>query len=379
MIQLIKTTTRQLVEMLVIIIFSTAAIFGQMENGLSEELTTTANQLLQKQISEKVFTGVVAGISIDGHPTWINAKGYSDKKAEKPMTTQTIIRTASIAKPMTAVAVMQLWEQGLIDLEAPIQQYIPDFPKKKEGEITTRHLLSHTSGIAGYVSGKEAETQKDYPTLADAMDVFKDRDLLFTPGTAFSYTTYGYVVLGRIIESVSGMNYEAYMIQNILEKVGMENTGIEEYQTIYSNKTKNYHRNRKGKMALAKKANNLSNRIPGGGFYSCVEDLLKFGEAIINNELIKESTLQVLLETPSLKDHGNPYAHGWLLYGGPDSPTQTFGHGGEQTGASTQLMITPITKKVVVVMGNTSGSYKEALILSVDLIKASKEETKLGE
>ena len=133
------------------------------------------------------------------------------------------------------------------------------------------------------------------------------------------------------------------------------------------------------KISFAKKENNLSNRIPGGGFYSTVEDLLKFGEAIINNELISGESLQMMLSKSGVEKPGNPYGMGWFMYGGEENPQGCFGHSGEQTGTSAQLMIIPSRATVVAVMGNTSGSWKEAFKLAIDLFYLSKEVNEMGE
>lgn len=358
--------------LLICFVVLTAKLTAQSTVMLNQEVKSKADQLIEKSIAEKIFTGMTAGISINGNRAWMKAKGYSNAKAKEATTVQTITRTASIAKSMTAVAVMQLFEKGLIDLDAPIQTYIPDFPIKKEGAITTRQLLYQTSGIAGYASAKEAQTTKNYESLGAAVEVFKNRDLLHQPGNAFYYSTYNYVTLGLIIEKVSGLTYEGYMTKNIWEKAGMHNTGVEKYQSQYANKSSLYHRNKKGKIKLVTKENNLSNRIPGGGFYSCLEDMLRFGEAIINHELISEKTFQMMLQKSAVEKAGNPYGLGWFMYGGKENPSGCIGHSGEQSGVSAQLMILPRDKMVVAVMSNTSGSWKKAIQLSVQLIQLAK-------
>ncbi len=360
------------------LVFTVKAV-GQNATILKYDAAIKANQLLKQSIEEKIFTGATAGISIQANHVWLSAAGHSNKAANKVMQPQTVVRTASIAKSMTAVAIMQLVEKGLIDLDAPIQTYLPDYPEKKEGTITTRQLLYQTAGIPNYASGKEAQTQQNYARLADAVDVFKNRALQHTPGSAFAYATYNYVVLGLIIEKVSLQSYEEYMTKNIWEKAGMQNTGIEKYQQPHPNRTSLYHRNKKGKINLSKKENNLSNRIPGGGFYSTVADLLKFGEAIINHELISKESLNAMLTKTNVEKLGNPYGMGWFMYGGEENPQGCFGHSGEQTGVSAQLMIIPSRETVVVVMGNTSGAWKEALQLSIELIHLSKEGKETGE
>ena len=324
-----------------------------------------ANELLEQTVKNKDFVGVVAGFSVDGKSVWKAPAGLSNLQTKKAMETKTIMRIASIAKPMTAIAIMQLYEQGKIDLDKPIQTYLPDFPKKNEGEITVRNLLNHTSGIGGY-KNKESGNKIHYENLTDAATVFQDRKLEQTPGTTFSYTTYGYVVLGLIIEKVSGETYETYMSENVWEKAKMVNTGVEDIRQTMPNKTEFYHKKSKKKIKKGK-LNDLSNRVPGGGLYSTLEDLLRFGRAVINHDLVKESTLKMMLEKPDVQNDGNPYGLGWTLYGNNSKYGNVFGHAGEQTGAAAQLMILPDVNTVVVVIGNTSGSWKSAVNLSIQL------------
>ena len=343
--------------------------------GFSQTQEKEASLLLEKFISNNVTVGAVAGYSVDGEIKWQSAVGYADKKSRTPFSINTITRVASVVKLFTAVSVMQLIEQELIDINDPIQKYVPDFPKSKLGPITIKQLLNHTSGIGGYKSGKEAETKKEYSTLTDALNVFKDRKLLFRPGSQYSYSTYGYVLLGVLIERVSGITYEEYIQANILDKAGMKHTAIEKFGIQVPNKSRLYHRNRKGKIKKATN-NNLSNRIPGGGFHTTLQDMLKFGDAIINHLLINEKTLLSMFENNGLKKGGNAHGIGWFMYAQKPNNSAVIGHSGEQSGCSAQLMIVPKSKTVVMVMANTSGSWKEAITLSANLIGISENRKK---
>lgn len=328
-----------------------------------------ANELLTALITESGVTGAAAGYAVQGKTVWKNAAGYRCAENQALFTDSTRTRTASIAKTMTAVAIMQLVEQGRIDLDAPVQTYLPDFPKKKAGDITVRHLLAHTSGIGQYLSDKEAESQTEFPSLEAAMAVFKDRELLFQPGTAFYYTTYGYVVLGRIIEVVSGQNYEAYLQKNIWGPAGMNDTGVEKIQSEQTNRSCLYQKQkRKTKTATE---NNLSNRVPGGGLYTTLDDMIRFGNAIVENRLIKAETLEQMTQSQFDQKAGNPYGLGWFLYGPPPHESVVIGHSGEQTGAATQIMLIPKSKTVVVVLANTSGTWKDVVTLCSALIGIS--------
>jgi CubicO group peptidase (beta-lactamase class C family) len=203
------------------------------------------------------------------------------------------------------------------------------------------------------------------------MNVFKDRELHAEPGEQYNYTTYGYVVLGVLIERVSGVSFEEYTKKNIWEKAGMNSTGVEHYGETYENKTQLYSKRRNGKVKHIKKGNNLSNRVPGGGFYSTLEDMLKFGQAVIHNTLIKPETLTMMFENNGLKKEGNPIGLSWFMYGATPTPEKVFGHGGAQTGASSDLFIIPSEQKVIVVLSNTS-RVRETTGTAVGILRAFK-------
>ena len=353
-------------------------LLSQVFIGNAQTPETTTNQLLTDFIKSKSGVGIAAGYAINGKVEWESAEGISDKKKNTPFKIETSTRIASIAKPMTAIAVLQLYEAGKIDLDAQIQDYAPQFPVKKEGAITVRHLLQHASGIGAYQSNKEANNKKNYPTLTAAAQSFQDRDLIDVPGKAFNYSSYGYVVLGMVIEGASGMTYEAYMQKNIWGKLGMNETGIEKSEVDYPNKAKDYHRNNKGKIKKAKCVD-LSNRVPGGGIYSNVPDLLKFGNAVLNHTLIKESTFQMMITDSGLKKEGNPYGLGWYLYGKDKDKdiVNVLGHTGAQLGCSSFLFLLPEQGISVIVVSNTSGALQEVSNIAITLIGLAGDAEKL--
>lgn len=327
--------------------------FSQQKNS------NEVNNLLDEVVTKKTVIGVSAGYSINGKTIQQSASGYANKKENIKFTIDTKVRMGSIAKPMTAIAVMQLVEKGLIDIDAPIQTYIPDYPKHIKTQITTRHLLSHTSGIPGYKDGNESNTTVNYATLYEALDVFKNRSLLFEPGTKYSYTTYGYTVLGVIIEKVSGKTFEEYMQENIWEAANMTNTGVEKFGLKNENKSQLYHRNNgKGKAKIANE-NNLSNRIPAGGFYTTVVDMLKFGNAVLDNTFITDSTFEIMRQHHSLEKENNAYGFGWFLYAQKPNQGAIIGHPGAQTGCTSFLFIVPSKKAVSVILSNTSRAQSD--------------------
>ncbi len=334
------------------------------EIGFGEaDYKTQAQAMVDAPFAAHAFAGAAAGFAIEGELVWQYAVGHSNASSNEGFLPNTRARIASIAKPMTAIAIMQLVERGSLDLDVPIQTYLSEFPVKKEGVITTRQLLQHTAGIGEYASAKERENQVHYPTLLDAMDIFKDRDLISVPGVAFNYSTYGYVVLGAIVEKVSGQPFALYMRSHIWDVAGMQDTGVEIGREGHAAL---YHRNGKGKMSDAK-ATDLSDRIPGGGFYSTLTDLLKFGNAVLDGSLISAESLAVMLKDPGIKTDGNGYGLGWYLFGENPKYGNVFGHNGSQTGASTFLMLLPEQYTVVAVVSNTSNALPAITEITVGL------------
>lgn len=329
-------------------------------------LATKADTLLQEAIHHKEHVGLTAGIFADGQVAWTGGVGYRDQKAKAPANSDMVSRIASISKSMTAVAIMQLVEKGKVDLDATLQTYVPEFPKKPQGDITIRQLLTHTSGVPHYKGTLDGFSWKEYKSLNKAMKRFQKRDLKGKPGTLYHYTTYGYLLLGLVIEKSSGMPYEAYMKKNIWDVAGMKNTSVERKKQKVANKSRFYKVDKKGR--LKKDINtNLSMKIPGGGIQSTAGDLLKFGQAIINHKLISKATLDQMFYDPKLKDRGNPYIFGFFMYA-DDERGRIIGHSGSQVGSSTQMMILLDKGIVVSCLSNTRKQWGKVHNLTWQLI-----------
>lgn len=354
-----NTTFKIVTPAFVLFLLSTTGLFAQQADHFqAEEWLTTA-------VQEEKCSGIAAGFSVDTTEMWVHGAGYRDRKTKAPFTPTTTTRIASIAKTMTAIAILQLFEQGKLALDVPIQTYLPDFPVKAAGDITIRHLLQHAAGIDAYRSGKERENTKQYADLGEAVGIFQDRDLISVPGEGFHYTTYGYVLLGLILEKVSGLNYEDYLRKYIWEPAGMTETGVEKAGKDDPGKSLLYHHT--GKKLKAAKVTNLSDRVPGGGLYSTVEDLLQFGQALLGNRLLQPATRAMMWENSGLKQEGNPYGMGWYLYGNNPKYGPVYGHTGAQSGASTFLMLLPEVDTVIVVLSNTSGAMQTVSNITVRL------------
>lgn len=267
-------------------------------------------------------------------------------------------------KPMTALAIMKLYEESKIDLDVPIQTYLEEFPIKKEGEITIRQLLKHTSGIPNYSSNWDGFTYSHYPSLIKATEHFKDIDLAFKPETGFLYSTYGYIILGAIIEKVSGQSCEDYMLHNIWRKAGMMNTSIEHRDKAYDNKARLYLKIKSNYIRAP--YDDLSLKYSAGGIQSTAFDLLELGKAILENKLIDSTTLNIMISATDTLKTGTPYGFGWFVQNDPKYGRIIY-HGGSQSGTSGYFRIYLDEKIIVSVLANNSFSGYDTRFLAKDI------------
>jgi len=333
-----------------IFLFQVLIAFGQDKRPMKERLTDFVDQT----ITEEELVGVSVGVLTADNNSWYYSNGFSDQKARAPYSHQTINRTASITKPITAIAIMQLVEQGKLDLDTPVGNYLPLFSTKKYSQITVRHVMQHTSGLSAYKNNREANNEKQYDSFEAAFSIIEKRELQFDPGTDFGYTSYGYGVLGMLVEKISGLSFADYLSKYIFEPAGMTQTSLETFGENLPGKAKVYHQVKPGKIKTITK-HNLSDRLAGGGVQSTVEDLLKLGQAIIQYQLISKESFDAMAENHGLKKEGNGYGMGLYLYGEHPDRGNVVGHNGEQFGCSSFLFLFPEKGIATAVLSNTSG------------------------
>ncbi|XP_066925452.1 serine beta-lactamase-like protein LACTB, mitochondrial [Clytia hemisphaerica] len=278
-------------------------------------------RVLQQIKEETGSPGISFAISRDGDVIMKGGIGLADVENNLPMTSQTILRIASISKSLTSIAVGKLLEEDRINLETPIQTYLKDFPVKKfhnkAFNITTKQLLSHTSGIRGYFQdpnkqkedkkdekvsekdkikadillqkyGKEANTKWDEnlimrhsKSVQDGLELFINDPLIYQPGTDYEYSSLAYSLVSRIIEETSGQDYVTYM-KDVCRRLGMKNTCVDLNNPIIPNRGRYYDRAKNTHRLMNVPYVDNSYKWSGGGFLSNVDDLILFG-----NEMLK--------------------------------------------------------------------------------------------
>ncbi|MGE5436196.1 MAG: serine hydrolase domain-containing protein, partial [Syntrophothermus sp.] len=307
-------------------------------NLYSQELSQKFSAYLTEYYAVNEVPSVTAGIAVNNKILWMDSRGYADIEHQTKSSTSTIYRIASISKSITAVAVMQLVEKGLINLDDDALLYIPYFTHKKY-KFTIRQLLSHTSGIRGYRDG-EFDSKDFYPTIKDAVLKLNNDPLEYEPGTKYLYSSLAYNLLAAIIENVTRQSFVDYVTYNIFVPAGMNSTFADAQKSLIFNRARGYEKNIKREFENAALAD-LSIKIPGGGFISTVEDLLRFGMALMHGTLIKKSTLDKILEPTILKNGEiKKYGLGFAIEKDEEGKT-FFCHYGGGTGFVSQFLFYP--------------------------------------
>ena len=247
------------------------------------------------------------------------AYGLADREWNIANTTDTKFRIGSITKQFTAACILQLMEHGKLSLDDRLSKFIPGFPK---GDSVTIHmLLNHTSGIANYTDFSDFGKVSTLSLGMDSMIAFfKNRPYNFSPGAKYQYTNSGFFLLGYIIEKVSGQSYENYLRKNILDKLGMMNTGVDRLDTILPLRAKGYSKNN-GKYSNAEFIS-LAWPYSAGILYSTVDDMYKWDRALYGTSVISASSKQKMF-TPG---KGN-YGYG-ILIDSLDKHLRTWHNGG---------------------------------------------------
>jgi serine beta-lactamase-like protein LACTB len=319
-----------------------------LPSGQAEEIERAISSEMSRQGIPGLSVAVAAGCKL----RWMAGFGLADVENFVPAKAATVYRLASVSKPVTAVAVMQLVESGKLDLDAPIQKYVPYFPRKK-WVVTARYLLAHQAGIRHYRNGSELNSTRHYMELRQALGIFQDDPLLFKPGTKYSYSTYGYNLLGAAVEGASGRRFVDYIRERIFEPAGMRQIRPDDVYEIIPNRARGYRRILGGKLQRCALAD-TSNKIPGGGLCGTVEDLADFAIQLQAGQLLKKETLEAMFTVQKTSDgKATPYGLGWQIE--KSGGKCRVEHGGAQQGVRTLLSMLPEEGFAVALMANIEG------------------------
>ncbi len=305
-----------------LLLLSLTCLFAFVSSIQAQVSTDKIDEVMDEFVKLDQFSGTIL-IAKDGNILYAKALGEANKDHHVKNKLNTKFNIGSIGKTFTGTAIMQLAEKGKLDVNDPVIKYLPDFPFGDK--IKIHHLLTHTSGTFNYFAHPDFRTKMfTIRRVSDALPLIYDQKLLFdTPGEKFSYSNSGIIILGAIIEKVTGKSYINYIKENILDPIGMYDTKINFGEDVVENRSTGYIKTPTGKFKsniyLVPPAN------ADGGIETTAEDMLKFDQALYGDKLLSKEYKEKMF-TPFLND----YAYCWRLdtiYGHP-----VVGHGGGAPG-----------------------------------------------
>jgi D-alanyl-D-alanine carboxypeptidase len=307
---------------------------------------------LDKAAAADKFSGA-ALVAKNGKPVFTAAYGLADREKKISNTLKTKFRIGSMNKMFTATAVLQLVQAGKINLNDPLNKYLPDYPNKElASKVTIHHLLTHTGGTGDFFGPEFDKHRLELKTLQDYVTLYGERGLAFEPGSKWDYSNYGFLLLGLVIEKASGQDYYDYVREHIFKPAGMNSTDSLPEDQAVGDRSVGYTKMGGGK-AWAPNTDTLPYRgTSAGGGYSTVEDLLAFANALENHKLLDAEHLE-LLTTGKVErtGGGGKYAYGFGDEVSPDG-ARCFGHGGGAPGMNGDLKICPKSGYVIAVLAN---------------------------
>src|SRR5215468_766115 len=309
----------------------------------------TARATAQEVLSRGV-PGFAVAVAVSGKIVWSEGFGYADLEEHVPVRPTTKFRIGSVSKSLTAAALVRLIEAKKLDVDAPVQKYVPSFPDKG-ATITPRLLAGHLAGIRHYKEDSENYNYRHYDNVREGLKIFQDDPLVVTPGTKFSYSSYGYNLLSAVIESAAGEDFLSYMQRSVFKPLGLTSTMADEPAQIIEQRARFYTAT-KGKPLQNAPFTDNSYKWAGGGLLSTAEDLVRFGSSLLQPGFLKAESL-ALLFTSQKTTGGQPtgYGFGWLIEKSK-SGKRIYDHSGGSAGATAWLMIYPDTHIVVALVSN---------------------------
>lgn len=313
--------------------------------------TDTSHQELVPKVDEYINALVKLGwfrgsilIAIDSKELVSKGYGMANLEHNVPNTPQTKFRLASVTKQFTAMAILMLQQQGKLNVHDPVCKYVLDCPKAWDG-VSIHHLLTHTSGIPDFVDFLSLEARRLPSPIASTIAVFKDKPLNCKPGEKFSYSNSGYILLGYIIEKVSGKTYELFLAENIFHPLKMMDTGYDYSSSILKHRAAGYYF--EGDTLVNAPYLDLSRAHAAGALYSTIKDLFRWDQALYTEKLVSKNSLDAMF-TPFKENHG----YGWYI--STQFNHRVIRHSGGIEGFASHIARYPDDKVSIIVLSNLS-------------------------
>lgn len=329
------------------------------------------DSIAQEKLNTFHYPGLAISVSHRGQLIYSKGFGFADIENNISVDpSSSLFRIGSISKALTSVALAQLVEAGKIDLDNEVQEYVPYFPKK-EYPINVRQIALHTSGIRHY-RGMEFILNIQFNSVKEAIKIFMDDPLQFEPGTKYLYSSYGWNLISAVIEGASEQSFLDYMDHNVFNHSSLNYIQPDDPTLSIANKVKFYHLEADNQLVETIQVNN-SYKWAGGGFLSCATDLIAFGDAVLSDHWISETTRNEFWTRGKLKN-GEEIERGLGWHTGTDEYGRYWvGHAGGSVGGSSNLVIYPDEKLIVAVLINLSEANRDKIAYKIaDIVLSNK-------
>ena len=332
----------------------------------TEELAHKAQAQMRTLAEELQSVSMSGAMAINGDVIWSGAVGLASVEPLRKATVNTQYRIGSVSKPITAVTLMRMEEEQMVNIDTPIHQYLPTYPKRN-ANVTMRQLVSHMGGVRHYsfdilkFPPTDAFSNKAYEDAHAALSQFKNDDLLFQPGQGFHYSTHGYTLLSAAMQSAGNTQFEQLVERFVLEPLGLTQTSPEHLLNDKRHLAAFYASD--NGLYGETPEQNLSNKVAGGGYVSTPTDLVKLGDSLLTNQLLTPDSFARMTEVQPMHDGSKNqqyYALGWRHYEtrhilDEDNPVDVIHHGGRAQGADTFLLLVPEHNTTVAITTNGQG------------------------
>lgn len=314
------------------------------------------------------FNGSVL-VAEKGKVIYKNGFGKANLEWDIPNKVDTKHRLASISKQFTAMAIIQLVVENKLKLDAPVTEYLPNYPKVNGDKITIHHLLTHTSGLPNYTSFPNyRDVMTKYHRPVDLVSLFDDLPLDFMPGEKFSYSNSGYVLLGVILEEITGRTYQQVLQDKIFTPLKMKNTGYDNNSTVLKNRASGYNKN--GTAFENASYINMTAAYAAGALYSTVEDLYLWDQALYTEKLAPQKYMDLIFKKHISAWGGGDYGYGWEIsntrIGQTKEESASIAHSGGINGFNTRITRFPKEQSVVMLLNNTSGAPLHDMTIAIN-------------
>ena len=380
---------RLCVVLLVVVLAGPSSADGERRSARFLPAIEALTPLYTETAAAPEVPGISVAVAFENRLVWTQGFGFADIENNIPMSPRSKLRVGSIAKVMTAAALARLHEKGTIDLDTEVRRLVPAWPEKP-WPLSLRQLAGHQAGVRHYLAD-EVFSNRAYASVTEGLEIFRHDPLLFEPGSAVSYSTYGWNLISAALETASGLDFLALMQQEVFGLLELEDTMADKKGTRIAGRAALYALDQKGTLVLAREVDN-SYKWAGGGFLSTPGDVARFALAHARPGYLKAETLELLFTRQTLADGTVTFfGLGWFV--GFDFylqniearlPAQAHAaarkimerypfavmHSGSSIGGTTMLILSRRRRLAVVVVINSSHGQGLPLLLALHTFDA---------